>query len=83
MAYKINYKSSVFKDLKRLDKPVVENILNKIESDLVNNPRKDKELSGKYKGLYTYRIGNYKIIYTLLENIEAILILRIGHRKDV
>ena len=43
---------------------------------------KGKELTGNYKGLLSYRIGNYRIIYTVLRD-KTVLILRIGHRKDI
>ena len=83
MVYKISYKSSVEKDFQKIDRSQVIRILNKIENDLANNPGKDKELTGTFKGLYSYRVGNYRIIYTILHKIETILILRVGHRKEV
>ncbi len=83
LAYNIKYKSSVIKDLNKLDKVKLKRLLNKIERELSNNPGKDKMLSGNYKGLFSYRIGNYRVIYTVLKNKETILILKIGDRKDI
>ena len=83
MGYKIEYKASVAKDLKKIDKTQINKLLDKIDNDLANNPGKDKELTCEFKGLYSYRIGNYRVIYTILESKETILILRIGHRKEV
>ncbi len=83
MVYKISYKSSVEKDFRKIDRSQVIRILNKIENDLASNPCKDKELTGTFKGLYSYRVGNYRIIYTILHKKETILILRVGHRKEV
>ena len=83
MLYKIDYKASVTKDLKKIDKAQIQRLLNKIDNDLANNPGKDKELTGRYKGLYSYRVGNYRVIYNILEAKKTILILRIGHRKEV
>lgn len=83
MAYNIEYKSSVIKDLKKLDKIKLKRLLNKIESELSNNPGKDKMILGNYKGLFSYRIGDYRVIYTILKNKETILILKIGDRKDI
>lgn len=79
--YKIQYKASVKKDLQKIDKKEVNKILDTIESKLSKEPAKGKQLSGEYSGLYSYRIGNYRIVYTILR--ESILILRIGHRKNV
>jgi len=83
LAYKTCYKSSVEKDLKKIDKQQVKRIFDKIESDLSVNPGKDKKLTGEYKGLFSYTVGDYRIIYSLISDKETILILRISHRKDV
>ena len=83
LAYKISYKASVEKDLKKIDKSQISRILNKIDNDLANNPGKDKELTGEFKGFYSYRVGDYRVIYTIFPSTETILILRIGHRKEV
>jgi mRNA interferase RelE/StbE len=81
LTYKITFKSSVFRDLKRLDKSKSEQLLNKIEDNLGNSPLKNPILAGKFKGLRKFRIGDYRIIYTVLD--DTVLILRIAHRKDV
>lgn len=84
MVYKVLYKSSVEKDLKLIDKAILKKILNKIEKVLAKNPRElGKQLKGQYKGLWRYRIGDYRIIYKISEKEILILVLRIGHRKDV
>lgn len=81
MTYKAQYKASVKKDLRRIDKKEAKKILDIIESELADNPGKGKMLTGEYSGLYSYRVGNYRIVYALLK--ESILILRIGHRKSI
>ena len=43
--------------------------------------KQGKALKGDHKGLFSLRIGTYRIIYTY--NSNNILILKIGHRKDV
>ncbi len=79
MSYKILFKSSVSRDLKKIDKSKVSTILDKIEKELSENPTKYPTLSGKFKGLRKFRIGDYRIIYTILN--DKVLILRIAHRK--
>ena len=81
MGYKIRYKSSVRRDLKNLDKSVVMRILESIEKNLSENPYIGKPLTGKYKGLYKYRVGKYRVIYTIRG--DEVWILKIGHRKHV
>jgi len=81
LVYKVFYKASVHKDLKRIDKKEVVKILNAIEEKLSKYPKAGKRLTGEFEGLYSYRVGDYRVVYTLLG--ESILILRISHRKDV
>ena len=83
MAYKIAFKNSVQRDLKQIDKTDVTDvqfILEKIESELVEKADQLPLLKGKFKGLRKYRIGPYRIIFTLLQ--DTVIILRISHRKD-
>jgi len=71
----------VRRDLKNLDKSVVMRILESIEKNLSENPYIGKPLTGKYKGLYKYRVGKYRVIYTIRG--DEVWILKIGHRKHV
>ena len=80
MAYKIVYKSSVERDLKKIDKKQLKHIFDKIDSELSAKPESFPMLSGKFAGLRKYRIGNYRVIYSILD--DSVLILRIAHRKE-
>ncbi len=81
MDYKVTFKKSVSKDLKKIAKTDVIKILEKIESDLPSKADNLPSLQGQFAGLKKYRVGNYRIIFTIINN--TILILRIQHRKDV
>lgn len=81
MGFRVVYKASVEKDLKKIDKAEAKKILHKIERELARDPDKGVALSGTFQGLYRYRIGDYRIIYT--RTVDGILVLRIGQRKDV
>lgn len=80
MGFKIIYKASIQHDLKKLDPFIAKKVLDKLEKDLSDNFRKGEALTGEYKGLFKYRIGDYRVLYALLE--EEILVLRIAHRKE-
>jgi len=41
-----------------------------------------KRLRGKFKGIYRYRIGNYRLFYTIDEDEKRVFILDFSHRKD-
>jgi mRNA interferase RelE/StbE len=49
------------------------------------NPRSSgKALRGeKYKGLWRYRLGDYRLIAQIKDNELIILVLEIDHRKDI
>ena len=81
MASRVVYKASVEQDLRRLDKPAARRILEKIEHDLAANPDRGAPLTGEFRGLFRYRVGDYRIVYSKIP--DGILVLRIGHRRDI
>ncbi len=81
MASKLSYKASVGNDLKRLGKPAARRILEKLERALSASPNAGSPLTGEFRGLFRYRIGDYRVLYA--KTPEGLLVLRIGHRKEI
>lgn len=82
--YKVFYLDSVEKDLERLDRPTRKRILDKIEKHLAKDPKGlGKALTGQFKGLWRYRVGDFRVIYKVAEEEILIVVARIGHRKNV
>lgn len=81
MIYNISFKKSVAKDLKKIDRSKADRILKKLTTDLSVKADQLPELRGRFAGLRKYRVGNYRVIYTIID--DSVLILRIQHRKDV
>jgi mRNA interferase RelE/StbE len=81
LTYNIVYKRSVQRDLKKLSTAEARRILNQIEKELSKNAEAYPVLKGQFAGLRKYRVGDYRVIYAVLGN--EVLVLRIGHRKDV
>lgn len=81
MAYKIQYKRSVSRDLRKLDKAVAGRLLDQLEKDLAENPETHPLLKGAFAGLRKYRAGDYRVIYAVLD--QEVVVLRNGHRRDV
>ncbi len=79
MAYRVEYKSSVVIDLRKIDKKEAKRIIDKLEKDLSEDPDCGIPLKGQFNGLYKYRVGNYRVIYAKTRDI--IIILWIAHRK--
>ncbi len=78
--YRITFKKSVSKDLGKLSKDTLKRIFDKIEKDLTENPEQYTELKGKFAGLRKYRVGDYPILFVLLE--DTVLVARVKHRRD-
>jgi mRNA interferase RelE/StbE len=79
--YRIDYKKSVAKDLKRIGKADAKRIMNKIDKDLVHDPGRFPALSGPFAGMRKYRVGDYRVIFVIMD--DSVLILRIQDRRDV
>ena len=83
MKYKIQLKRSVVKTLKSLPQKEVKKIAKKIDS-LEQNPvpKDSKKLKGE-KDLYRVRVGDYRILYFFQNLNLTVLVIRVGHRKDI
>ena len=81
--YKVEYATGVAKDLKNLPRPVKLRALEIVERVLAADPRAGKPLTGPYKGLWRFRLGDYRIIYLIEQARLTVFVLRIRHRKDV
>ena len=81
MAVKVEYKASVAKDLRRLDRPTALRVLGRIEKALVTEGKKGEPLAGEFAGMYRLRVGEYRVVYARTD--EGYLVLRIGHRREV
>ncbi|MBW2700505.1 MAG: type II toxin-antitoxin system RelE/ParE family toxin [Deltaproteobacteria bacterium] len=82
--WKIVYKKSVKKDLKKIS-PDVRYILRRaIEEKLMIDPlRFGVPLRRTLKGLMKLRVGDYRIIYTIQKKTVVVSIIKIGHRREV
>ena len=79
MNYRIAFKKSVARDLKKIDKEQASKILKKIEDELPEKAETLPVLTGKFSGLRKFRIGDFRVIFSIIG--DTALILRIRHRK--
>ena len=82
--YKIKFDSRVKKDLKSIPAQDIKRIKSAI-SELENKPRPDgcKKLKGNKQDFYRIRVGKYRVIYLVEDEILLILVVRVGHRKEI
>ena len=81
MAYNLVYKKSVYRDLKKLGNHQAKRVMRRIKQELPDQADKNPVLKGEFTGLRKFRIGDYRVVYAIVEN--NVIILRIRHRKDV
>lgn len=84
--YKVEFERNARKTLKKMDPHQARIIMAWIKKNLVDteNPRlHGKGLVANHSGEWRYRIGNYRLIADINDQTITILILEIGHRKDI
>jgi mRNA interferase RelE/StbE len=82
--YKIEYLSSVREDFSSISKTNKEQIRKAIEKKLATNPIEfGKPLQYSLKGLRRLRVGDYRIIFKIEEEEKTVLIVKVGHRREV
>ena len=86
MAWKIEFERAAQKELDKLDKPVARRILKFLHQRVgkLDDPRKiGQRLQGTLSEFWKYRVGDYRLICSLENDCLVVLVLRIGHRREV
>lgn len=84
MAYKILIKASAEKDIRRLSHDVRERVASAILS-LREDPRPPgvRKLKGKGDEGWRIRVGKYRVVYQVDDNLRQVTVYRVRHRRDV
>ena len=82
-SYKILFKRSAEKELRDIPSPFLSRVLSKVDS-LSANPRPSgvQMLKGPER-YYRIRQGDYRIIFEINAEERAIVIIKIGHRREI
>ena len=82
-SYRIEWKKSARKELKRLDRPIIPRILKLVET-LAEDPHPPGscKIIGA-RNTFRIRSGDYRIVYSIHEEVLIVQIIRVGHRKEV
>lgn len=84
--YRVEYTEKAVKAIKKLDRRIAVLIYSWIEKNLqgCDDPRaRGKALVGNRKNQWHYRIGDYRLLADIQDEKVVILILEVGHRKDI
>lgn len=82
MTYEVRLLSKAERFLKKLNKNIQERIITALER-LEKDPKIGIPLTANLAGLWKLRIGDYRAIYQIKHEELLILVLKIGHRKNV
>ena len=83
MSYRIEVKRSAAKALKKIPKADRKRIAEKIDSLAESPPNPDTTKMKGNNPFHKVRVGDYRIVYEIQEDVLLILIVKIGHRKEI
>lgn len=84
--WKVEISESARRELRKLDKQAQSDILQYLKKRIATkeDPRRfGKSLKSNFSGLWRYRVRDYRVICRIEEQQVTVLVVRIGHRKDV
>jgi mRNA interferase RelE/StbE len=84
VAFRARLLDAAVRDLARLDKPEARRIVQRINWLAANlGPVKPEALSGDLAGFYKLRVGDFRVIYEMLDAEQILLVHAIGHRREI
>lgn len=86
MAYRVEYSKRALRQLKKMDRFDARLITSWIGKHLggIDDPRiYGKGLSGNHSGEWRYRVGDYRILCIIKDDVLVVEVFSIGHRSDV
>lgn len=84
MAYLVEFRPEALDDLEKIDRVVAQRILDKMKWFSENFEEiTPQPLTGELKGLYKFRVGDCRIVYSINQDEELLTVQMIGHRREI
>lgn len=86
MRYKVAYTKTAVKQFRKMDRTIAAFIMSFIEEKLVEckDPRAyGKALQGSMSEIWRYRVGDYRILAKIEDQLLIITVIEVGHRKSI
>ncbi|MBI5630619.1 MAG: type II toxin-antitoxin system RelE/ParE family toxin [Elusimicrobia bacterium] len=83
--YRVELSRQAGKDLGRVfraDRKLYQRFLSAFE-DISRDPAQGKPLHGELRGLMSYRMGNYRILYEVHRGRLLVVVVDLGHRREI
>jgi mRNA interferase RelE/StbE len=84
--WKVEYAASAVKAMRKIEPATRQRLRSYMEDHIagLDDPRSHGyKLSGPLRGLWRYRVGDHRIICQIIDVTEAVLVLKVGHRREV
>lgn len=82
--YSVEFHANAADDLTRLDTEPARRVRGKLDELAVNAETiRHQALTGRLRGLFRTRVGDYRILYTLDRQTRRIIVRAVAHRRDV
>jgi mRNA interferase RelE/StbE len=82
VTYSLRIKKSAARSLAKVDKPVRLRLIEAIDR-LQTEPHAGGVLKGEFAGLRRLRVGDFRIVYEVINDELVVLVIRVGHRREV
>jgi len=84
MAWKIEFARSAEKELSKIESQATRRILRFLKERVANDPRSVGEpLKGELSEFWRYRVGDYRLYATIQDEQVTVLVVKVGHRREV
>lgn len=86
MSWHVEFTQAALRELKKLDRHTAALIMGWVRKNLegCTDPRSHgKALTANLSGAWRYRVGDYRLIADLQDDRVIILVLTVGHRRDI
>ncbi len=82
MAFRLLYLPGAARDVRELLASVAERARRGLER-LAEIPRLGKPLQGELRPFWSYRVGDYRIVYEIRDEELVVLVVMLGHRREI
>ncbi len=82
MAWRVEFERRAKRELDALGADIRKRIVRALDR-LADDPRNAANVKVLHGGSYRLRVGDYRIIYALEDDLLIVLVVKVGHRRDV
>ncbi len=82
MAYRLLYLPGAERDIRDLPSEIARRVRNGLER-LADDPHRGKPLQRSLAPFWSYRVGDYRVLYEIRDRELVVLVVMLGHRREI